>query len=81
MEVKEAQDGDLVKSGRILIAPGDYHMYVEKKSLAAVVRLSSDEAVNGHRPSADCFLHPSPRVWNHALGVIMTAWVVMAQKN
>ena len=26
MEVKEAEDGDIVKAGRVLIAPGDFHM-------------------------------------------------------
>lgn len=73
LEVKEAQDGDLVKSGRILIAPGDYHMYVEKKSLAAVVHLSNDEAVNGHRPSADVlFASVAKEYGNHSLGIIMT---------
>ena len=73
LEVKEAEDGDLVKSGRILIAPGDYHIYVERKSLATVVRLSQDELRNGHRPSADVLFESVAKVYeNHALGVIMT---------
>src|SRR5574344_1554660 len=74
LEVKEAEDGDLVKSGRILIAPGDYHIYVERKSLATVVRLSQDELRNGHRPSADVLFESVAKVYeNHALGVIMTS--------
>lgn len=73
LDVKEAQDGDLVKPGRILIAPGDYHIYVEKKSLATVVRLSQDELRNGHRPSADVLFESVAAVYeNRALGVIMT---------
>lgn len=73
LEVKEAEDGDLVKPGRILIAPGDYHIYVERKSLATVVRLSQDELRNGHRPSADVLFESVAKVYeNRALGVIMT---------
>src|SRR5574344_2996695 len=73
LEVKEAEDGDLVKSGRILIAPGNYHIYVEQEALAPVVRLSQSEPQNGHRPSADVLFAPVAKVYqNRALGVIMT---------
>ncbi|MCR5699388.1 MAG: chemotaxis response regulator protein-glutamate methylesterase [Treponemataceae bacterium] len=73
LEVKEASDGDLVKSGRILIAPGNKHIYVEKKSLATVVRLSDEDQRNGHRPSADVlFESVAKNFQNKALGVIMT---------
>lgn len=73
LEVKEAHDGDLLKSGRILIAPGNHHIYVEKKSLASVVRLSDAPQRNGHRPSADVLFESIAALYqNHALGVIMT---------
>jgi len=73
LEVKEAEDGDLIKKGRILIAPGDKHIEVEKKALASVVRLSELPPVNGHRPSADVLFASVAREYgNHALGVIMT---------
>jgi two-component system chemotaxis response regulator CheB len=73
LDVKEAEEGDLVKPGRILIAPGDYHIEVEKKSLAAVVHLSDAPAVNGHRPSADVLFASAARAYgNHVLAVIMT---------
>lgn len=73
LEVKEAKDGDLIKGGRILIAPGNYHIYVERKSLAMVVRLSDAPQRNGHRPSADVlFESVAEQYQNRALGVIMT---------
>lgn len=73
LEVKEAADGDLLKSGRVLIAPGDKHLFVEKKSLAAVARLSDAPPENGHRPSADVLFASVAREYgNRALGVIMT---------
>lgn len=73
LDVKEAEEGDIVKSGRILIAPGDYHIVVEKKSLATIVHLSQDDLRNGHRPSADVLFESVAKVYeNRALGVIMT---------
>jgi two-component system chemotaxis response regulator CheB len=73
LEVKEASDGDILKSGRILIAPGNFHVYIEKKSLAYIVRLSDGPQRNGHRPSADVLFESTAALFqNHALGVIMT---------
>jgi two-component system chemotaxis response regulator CheB len=73
LEVKEAADGDLLKAGRILLCPGDYHMEVEKRRLAAVVRLNQGEAVNGHRPSVDVlFASVAKEYGGGALAVIMT---------
>lgn len=73
LEVKEAEDGDVVKSGRILIAPGDKHIEVEKRALATVARLSDAPPVNGHRPSADVlFASVAKEFGNRAMGVIMT---------
>lgn len=73
LEVKEAADGDLIKPGRVLIAPGNRHMIVEKKPLSAVVRLLDTGPVNGHRPSADVLFESVARFYgNRAMAVIMT---------
>jgi two-component system chemotaxis response regulator CheB len=73
LDVKEAEDGDIIQSGRILVAQGNRHLEVEKKSLAAIVRLSDAPQVSGHRPSADVlFASVAMAYQNHALGVIMT---------
>ena len=73
LEVKEAEDGDIIKTGRILIAQGNKHIEVERKTLAMVVRLSEDPPVSGHRPSADVlFASVAMNYTNHAMGVIMT---------
>ena len=73
LEVKEATDGDIVKPGRILIAPGDFHVEVERRPLATVARLSSAPPQNGHRPSADVLFASVAREFqNRALGIIMT---------
>jgi two-component system chemotaxis response regulator CheB len=73
LEVKEAEEGDLVKKGRILIAPGDWHIEVEKKSLAALVHLNQDESLNGHRPSAGVLFKSAAKQYGSSvLAVIMT---------
>jgi two-component system chemotaxis response regulator CheB len=72
LDVKEAEDGDAIQPGRILIAQGNKHLEVEKK-LNAVVRLSDAPLVSGHRPSADVlFASAAMSYSNHVLGVIMT---------
>ena len=73
LDVKEAADGDILRSGRILIAPGDKHIVVEKRPLGALVRLSDAAPENGHRPSADVLFGSVARLYgNRALAVIMT---------
>ena len=73
LEVKEAADGDILKPGRVLIAPGDWHVVVEKRSLAGVVRVNQEPAENGHRPSADVLFRSVAKEYgNKALAVIMT---------
>lgn len=73
LTVTEAKDGEPIEDAHIYIAPGNYHIYVEKKLTGAVVRLSQDPPRNGHRPSADyLFESVAKNYQNHALGVIMT---------
>ncbi len=73
LEVKEAQEGDILKPGRVFIAPGDKHIVVERKPLAAVIHLSDAPPVSGHRPSADVLFESIAKEYtNNALGIIMT---------
>jgi two-component system, chemotaxis family, protein-glutamate methylesterase/glutaminase len=73
LEVKEAADGDVIKPGRVLIAPGDRHLTVECKRLATVARLLDTPARNGHRPSVDVLFESIATGYGkHALAVIMT---------
>ena len=73
MVVKEAEDGDAIQNGRILIAQGNKHMEVARTGLGNVVRLSDAPQVSGHRPSVDVlFASVALAYENRALGVIMT---------
>lgn len=73
LAVKEAEDGDLIHPGQIYIAPGDFHIKVEKSTLCNIIRLSKEDLRNGHRPSADVLFESVAKIYqNKALGVIMT---------
>jgi two-component system chemotaxis response regulator CheB len=73
LDVKEADEGDAIIPGRILIAQGNKHLEVERRGGGVVAHLSDAPLVSGHRPSADVLFASVALVYtNHALGVIMT---------
>ena len=73
LDVKEAEEGDAIQNGRILIAQGNKHLRVERRGLGGVVTLGDDPLVSGHRPSADVLFNSVALAYqNRALGVIMT---------
>ena len=73
MQVKEAENGDRVVTGRILIAPGDFHMKVLRKGGHYIVELNQQEKVSGHRPSVDVlFGSVASSVGSNAYGIILT---------
>ena len=73
IEVKEAQDGDLVLPGRALIAPGDYHMRVEKHYGYYRVTCIKGAKVNGHCPSVDVLFESVEKAAKkNALGILLT---------
>ncbi|MEX2444643.1 MAG: chemotaxis response regulator protein-glutamate methylesterase [Alkalispirochaeta sp.] len=73
LEIKEAVEGDVLKPNRVLVAPGNYHIEVEKRSLAGIVHISQGPPVNGHRPSAGVLFQSAARYYGkHVMGVIMT---------
>ncbi len=73
LEVKEAEDGDMVAEGRALIAPGDHQLCVEKKNTKYIVKCFKGEKVNGHCPSVDVlFFSVADAAKADALGIILT---------
>ena len=73
LTVKEAEEGDIIKPGRILIAPGDSHIEIEKKSLASIIHLKDTELVNGHKPSAGVLFNSvASNYGQNAMAIIMT---------
>lgn len=73
MEVKEAEDGDKLYKGRVLIAPGDYHMYLKKRGTEFYVEVKKDPIYNHHRPAVDpMFFSAADEAKEKLIAVILT---------
>lgn len=73
LTVKEAQTGDFIEQGKVLIAPGNYHMKIKKVGHRYRVECFQGEKVNGHCPSVDVlFESVAKECGNKAIGVILT---------
>jgi two-component system, chemotaxis family, protein-glutamate methylesterase/glutaminase len=73
IRVKEAQSGDLLLAGRVLICPGNRHLKVKKLPLGNVAVLAEEAPVQGHRPSVDVlFRSMAQEFGDRSVAVIMT---------
>jgi two-component system chemotaxis response regulator CheB len=73
VEVKEAQHGDPVLRGHVLIAPGDKHLLLERQGARYQVAIKDGPPVSRHRPSVDVLFRSAARAaGRNAMGVIMT---------
>ena len=73
LRVYEACDGQLVRPGEILIAPGGKQMKVEMKDGHIAVAITNDPPENSCRPSVDYLFRSVSKVYGrNAIGVIMT---------
>ncbi len=73
MEVKEAEDGDVVLRGRVLIAPGNFHTMLERSGARYYVSVKEGPLVSRHRPSVDVLFRSAARAGGaNTVGVIMT---------
>ncbi len=71
--VKEAEDGDKVLPGQVLIAPGDKHMRLKKVGGIYMVDCKIGEKVSGHCPSVDVlFSSVAKYAGKNAIGIILT---------
>lgn len=55
-EAREGQDGEVIRGGRVYIAPGDFHMVIETRGTDKVLRLNKNPPENFCRPAVDPML-------------------------
>ncbi|MCJ8347377.1 chemotaxis response regulator protein-glutamate methylesterase [bacterium] len=73
MEVREAKNGDQIRAGLVLIAPGGKHMVVEGAHGKYHVKVYEGEKVNGHEPSVDVLFDSVAKLKaKDSIGVILT---------
>ncbi len=70
LSVREAADGDLIQTGQVLLAPGDFHLTVRRGGRVA---LEKSPPVHGVRPSVDITMEAAASVFGAAtVGVVLT---------
>lgn len=73
IEVREASNGERVRPGLALIAPGGKHMSLARSGAQYHVVVKDGPLVNRHRPSVDVLFRSTARIaGRNALGIIMT---------
>jgi len=73
VEVKEAEDNDSVVPGRVLIAPGNLHMVLQRSGARYFVALKNGPPVHHQRPAVEILFNSVARYAGaNAIGVIMT---------
>ena len=78
----EATDRMPVQSGRVHLAPGDFHMLAERSGTGVVLRLTKDPPENFCRPAVDPMLRSAIEAWGgQALTVILTGMGHDGQKG
>lgn len=73
LQVREAKDGDELRSGLALVAPGGTQVKVERNGSKLVVRYAGSKRVNGHCPSVDVMMWSAAKALSkRCMGVLLT---------
>jgi two-component system chemotaxis response regulator CheB len=77
LRVKEAQEGDIVEEGTVLIAPGNYHMEISRNKVNGfeedTVHLSCGPKELGSRPSANVLFRSVASIYgSRVISLILT---------
>ncbi len=73
VSVKEAEEGDALTPGRVLIAPGGQHLTFKHQGSEIVARITAEPVDTLYRPCADVMMLSAAQAINAPLlGVIMT---------
>lgn len=73
VDVKEAESGDRLIPGRVLIAPGGFHLEVHRSGAQYIAKVFRGPSVNRHCPSVDVLFRSAARAaGRNAMGIIMT---------
>ncbi|HTN51301.1 MAG TPA: chemotaxis response regulator protein-glutamate methylesterase [Anaeromyxobacter sp.] len=73
LDCREAQGGESIVPGTVLVAPGNRHMLVRRSGARYLVEVKDGPRVNRHRPSVDVmFRSVAKAAGRNAVGVILT---------
>jgi two-component system chemotaxis response regulator CheB len=70
IKVREAKDGDILKDGEVLIAPGDFHLELNNSN---EIKLNKKPPFHGIRPSADITMNSASDAFDgNIIGVVLS---------
>lgn len=73
IRVEEAVTGGILEPGAVWIAPGDYHMVLEKQGFGARIRTHQEARENSCRPAVDVLFRSTAKIYGAGvLGVVLT---------
>jgi two-component system chemotaxis response regulator CheB len=73
LEIREAADGDAIRPGRVLIAPGGYNLETFRSGDEVIVKVTEPKSHQRYIPSADVlFASAAPVFGSRLLGVVLT---------
>ncbi len=73
VQVAEAKNGDTITNGKVLIAPGNFHMVLKRRGAEYFVQIKKGPLVHYQRPSVDVLFKSVARyAGSNALGIILT---------
>jgi two-component system chemotaxis response regulator CheB len=73
IDIKEAEEGDLLMGGKVFIAKGDHHLLVRNEHHGWITGLGRNGLVSSFRPSIDVLMNSTARHFeDRNIGVIMT---------
>lgn len=73
VSVKEAENGDSIVPGTVLVAPGNFHTLVKRSGAKYFVEVKEGPLVERHRPSVEVLFNSSVQsLGPNAIGVMLT---------
>jgi len=82
LRVAEAKSGQVIQSGEVWIAPGDYHLVVRKNGLKTVLQTNQEPPENSCRPAVDVLFRSVAEAFGaHALAVVLTGMGADGQRG
>jgi two-component system, chemotaxis family, protein-glutamate methylesterase/glutaminase len=69
----EAKSGESIRAGRIYVAPGGFHMRVDRRRGDPVITLDDGPRINSCKPAVDALFSSAAAVWGQwNLGLVLT---------
>jgi two-component system chemotaxis response regulator CheB len=73
LQVVEASDGEVLRAGKVVLAPGDHHLVVAQTTAGAMAKLNQDAPENFCRPAVDPLFRSAATTWRDGvLAVVLT---------